>query len=220
MMRITVIGDSWASKRKVDASIAGAFSDCGIAACVRSHGYPGKRSDQIAHLMPVVSAGVVVLMVGLNDTVQHTGAANYRRSLVRILGRLQGCTVVALTIPRYDSARPSSKRLLDRVKHAAMRWLMDGGTRDVIKRYRAAVADLPIRWLNSDEFLPAFGPERFSGDGRHLTATEYDRLGAWIGHQLVVGYENTPRPTVDAQSASSTVAGVRPEMFRSSMKNR
>lgn len=181
-----VIGDSWASKGRLDAGGAQAI---GGRFC--SLGFSGRTAHEIAanlralpqdRLAIVGRPKTVLLLVGVNDVVQHIGPARYAagvRELTEAADQF-GDDIRVVEIPWTNPGVPAKsvpswgKRLLNR-------YVNDGGRKDVTAEYRRAV---PAE-IGYDDFIPSYaGYEDRYKDGLHLTTAEFGRLGRYLGQAI------------------------------------
>jgi lysophospholipase L1-like esterase len=199
---VLVVGDSWATGRKLDAGIRAALLErSGGPVEVISRGWAGAKSAEVARrarpLLPGLAARrparrVLVLVAGINDAFCHTGAGQLGRNARRLADAAVGLglEVVVLRVPYFNARDRSFDRTW--AWRLVRRWWRDGGLDDarLIDRYNRAL-ELWLggldgaRLLDSSPLLPPrVRPAAFRGDRLHLWPDGYARLGRWIGEQL------------------------------------
>jgi len=184
---VLVIGDSWASKGRLDegGAAAGTGQFCSL-------GFSGQRTSQIAAALraarPNIRARTVVLVAGVNDVAQHAGPKAYANGIedLKKEAAVLSDDVRVLEIPAAKSPI-HAQSLQGRARQTVQRFVHDRGRANVLSHYRAAVrADIDF-----DAFIPAYkGNEHRYSDGVHLTDDEYSRLGAYLRRAV----ENGPPP--------------------------
>lgn len=185
---VLVVGDSWGTAARLDEGLARAT---GLRSC--SVGYSGKRAGQIAAILrssPLPKAETIVMLVGVNDEVQHAGASTYANGVtaLRREAAKASSNVLLVELPRVDLERDDGSP-----QRRAKRWLQrhvwDRGEKEITQKYRAAVrADIPF-----DPFISSYATHRgmYKGDGIHLTDAAFDQLGEYLGLSVIA--EISPR---------------------------
>ncbi|RWB96506.1 MAG: hypothetical protein EOQ56_25635 [Mesorhizobium sp.] len=191
-IRIVVVGDSWASARKIDAGLSSAFP---VPVRICSVGFSGFNTKKIADALLVSDprldrlekavggrADYAVILAGVNDIVGHYGPEFYAFHAAQIRDRLSDISehVAILELPYVNTNAPSSHTFGD-LEHWLYRWLFDAGVIDPTDAYRAALSSrvasaglIPSPILTRDMFR----------DDVHLKESEYRNLGSFIGAGL------------------------------------
>jgi hypothetical protein len=199
--RILVVGESWASGGKFFPELPQTLSERlhgrGVAAC--SIGFSGRSSrhlylelvekfpkEKIYALFGGKRPEKVILMTGVNDEIQHVGAASYvefTKKLTEYFSDIDDVEVIS--IPRVNERGFRAPNLFSHVKRAVLRCLFDNCDLQVNDVYRLALSrDHPeLRMIEFDDFIDDYkGHERFfKSDGVHLTDEALHKYGAFIG---------------------------------------
>ncbi len=181
-LRVLVVGDSWASEQRLDGPLSQNARVCSVS-------YSGRTAREIiqsfqsdAALQAEVAALApqhAVLVVGVNDVMQHRGATAYAgavRDLAEALTRL-GASVRLLELPWTSNGAP--RPFPSMAKAAFYSCMFDGCRSEVTTEYRAAIgAELAV--VDYDTFAPAYDPADFKPDGVHLTDPRREDLARLI----------------------------------------
>lgn len=193
-----LVGDSWGTAGRTDLGIAQAMAARYGAARACSLGYSGRRAGTVGRRLGAIpkdyilaaTHGVpdhVILVVGINDTVEHTGRYLYAAGARDLIGHARGLgrNVSIVTIPVVDMQHDPSPRS-GRIKHFLGRVVFDLGEKEITRSYRSALlTDADVQLIDYDGFIPQYaGHEASYVDGRHLTPSEFGRFGRYIGGQL------------------------------------
>lgn len=209
-VRIAIIGDSWASGRKLDDFVEKDLHDRGWNVRITSHGHPGARSQLIYRDMfapqsdPHSSQDVLfgapfhaaVVLAGVNDSQGYIGADHYShhvRLIVEALSR-RGIFPLVVELPEYGIEQARSSDPLGRVRRRMMRMVYHHDQVDVIPMYRSALAknlqeSLPAdsyRIIDFDPVATDFNRSRdlYLPDAIHLSEKGRRALSAQIGLSL------------------------------------
>jgi hypothetical protein len=200
--RILVVGESWASEGKFFPELPQTVSDRlhgrGVRAC--SIGFSGRSSrllyfelrdkfpkDKIYALFGAKKPDKVILMTGVNDEIQHVGAANYveyTKKLSEYFSDVDDVEIISL--PRVNERRFKPPNLFSYVKRSILRCLYDNCDLQINDFYRIALSrDHPdLHMIEFDNFIDQYeGHEQFyASDGVHLTDESLHKYGAFIGN--------------------------------------
>lgn len=207
---VLVWGESWAARgrllphlpRTLAARVPGRVRVCQV-------GYSGLNThlqlerlrrdwsaDKLERVLGSAPTAVLVL-TGVNDVVQHVGAASYAddvRALAGALGTLAPVHVVEL--PMVNTSPPAG--IAQRTKRFVQRWMNDGGRDDVVPAYRAALAAGPRAFsvVDYDAFSrgPAVDRGLYERDGIHLTLAGFGAYGAYLGRMMPLPPVSPSRP--------------------------
>jgi lysophospholipase L1-like esterase len=184
---VLIIGDSWAARGRLNQPMANRIAKRAGAARVCSLAFPGRTSAEINADLPVIAERFdhVLLLVGVNDVVRHTGARVYGAAVSALALQASAIApdVEMVSIPRVDlihqHGAPEARR-----DHLARIASIDGGLADVTDRYRALAPILPM--INYDAFLPSYAghESRYRSDGIHLTAAGNAAFGAFLADKI------------------------------------
>ncbi len=197
--RILVVGDSWPGHLALLQGLQAGLDQRRRVSRTCAVSFPGFTANEVGASVrdPANAAAMVhalgaaptevVLVVGVNDTIQHGGPKAYKAGLqaLRDEFRLTAAKVFYLTVPRVELEKDRSPPL-QAAKHLFQRIVHDGGNQEVADRYERSIDDksdmVPIRYA---AFLPSYkGHEQSFVDGRHLTPAEFNRLGLYIASRL------------------------------------
>jgi hypothetical protein len=211
--RVLVVGESWASEGKVFPELPKAVSKRldgrGVQAC--SIGFNGRNSRllyaelrekfpkyKIYSFFEGKAPDKVVLMTGVNDTIQHIGASayvEYTKKLFEYFSEVDD--VEAISIPRVNERWFKPPNLFSRMKRNVLRCLYDGCNFQVNDVYRVALwRDHPnLQILEFDSFIDKFeGHEEFYRlDGVHLTDEYLHKYGEFVGSAMTLAAKEDPR---------------------------
>jgi hypothetical protein len=199
--RLLVVGESWASEGKFFPELPQTISDRlqgrGVRAC--SIGFTGRSSrhlylelrekfpkEKIYALFGAKKPDKVILMNGVNDEIQHVGAANYVEYTKKISEYFSEVDdVEIISIPRVNERRFKPPNLFSYVKRSILRCLYDNCDTQVNDVYRIALSrDHPeLRMIEFDDFIDQYeGYEHlYTSDGVHLTDDSLHQYGAFLG---------------------------------------
>jgi len=208
-IKIGVIGDSWASGRRLDRFIREAMHASGITAEVISAGSPGAKTRRMYRELRQGRSGgpqslgsilmddevdFLVVIAGVNDSASHVGSGFYAHHMSGIIQAVlaRGIVPVVVEIPEFGIAAPSSDKIFSRIKRALYVLLFDGGEVEVIEEYRrhlretlpAAIRDRIIL-VDARSVLPGYDATRsLYADPIHLNEEGNRRLGGLIGRTI------------------------------------
>lgn len=202
--RVLVIGESWASEGKVFPELPRAVSERlggkGVVAC--SVGFNGRNSRllyselrekypryKLYSLFEGQTPHKVVIMNGVNDEIQHVGAAayvEYTKKLVDYFSDVEDVEVIA--IPRVNERWFKPPNLFSHMKRNILRCFYDGCDFQVNDVYRVALwRDYPdMNVMEFDNFINKFEghEEYYKFDGVHLTDEWLHKYGKFIGSAM------------------------------------
>jgi len=184
--RVLVVGDSWVDGGNVDAAMAGTARVCSVSYSGLTgqdvlQSFTADRDARDAVLADLGHVTDAVMLVGVNDVIQHRGAAYYADGVKRLAEHLSTLAdrVVVLELPATQVAAGVLLPPME-VITTLFACLNDWCARDVTTPYRAAAASLPITLIDYDRLAPRFAPGDFEADGIHLTPQRYADLGRII----------------------------------------
>ncbi len=211
--RVLVVGESWASDGKVFPDLPRAVSrrlgGRGVQAC--SIGFNGRNSRllywelrekfpryRLYSLYDGKAPDKVILMTGVNDAIQHVGAAAYVEFTKKLVEYFSDAgNVEIISIPRVNERRFKPPNLFSRMKRNILRCFYDGCDFQVNDVYRVALwRDHPdLHILEFDDFIDKFeGHEGFyTPDGVHLTDEAYHKYGTFIGAAMTLSLNDIQR---------------------------
>jgi len=213
-VKIGIIGDSWVTDQKLDKAVLNAMLVSGIQAEVVSSGQPGAVSRQVyrnltsedinpysaRHILMDGDIDYLVVVVGINDTVEHIGRDFYAHHMLCIIKAIQlrGIHPVILEIPEYGIEITPPKSYLNYAKRLIYRFVYDGGNHDVISAYREALSAGLSSEIMKDMSIVAFSTlTRNYHDSldlyenpNHLSKKGYQKLGQLISETIVESYNN------------------------------
>ena len=195
-LRGLVVGESWAgygymfpnlpatlsarSQRPVTVcslSMDGATSQV-IADVLRVH------RKELSTLFGGQAPDFVIVLNGVNDQVQHVGAAQHARETAEIVDQFRDSPVYVVSAP-YIHVKRGLLPWRSRLRYLLNDYLHDGGRSDVAVSYRAAMRK-SAAWhvIDYDAFMPGFTPAAYKADGAHLTPQNFARYGTFLGTQI------------------------------------
>lgn len=181
--RVLVVGDSWASGGTIgalaDTARVCALSYPGLTATEVFHSFAGDEVGRAAVRADLGTITDAVVIAGVNDAIQHRGAAAYAQGVGELAAYL-GETVPRVFVLELPPVRtvPSGLSPALAAINGLFACLNDWCTVDVVSRYRSAAAKLPgtlIPYDGAAEGLASFAP-----DGVHLTPEGSLALGRVI----------------------------------------
>lgn len=204
--RVLVVGESWASDGKVFPELPEAVSNRlggrGVEAC--SVAFNGRNSrllyselrekfprHKLYSLFDGRPPNKVILMNGVNDEIQHVGAANYVEFTKKLVEYFPDAgDVEVISIPRVNERWFKPPNLFSRMKRNVLRCFYDGCDFQVNDVYRVALwRDHPdLHVIEFDNFIDRFEghEEYYKFDGVHLTDEWLHKYGAFIGRAMAL----------------------------------
>jgi hypothetical protein len=200
--KILVVGESWATDGKffpeLPMTVSQRLNGRGVQAC--SLGFSGRNSQllyqELREKFPTeILFGLygekkpdkVILMTGVNDEIQHVGAATYvkyTKKLVEYFSEVDSVEVIS--IPRVNERKFKSPNLYSRIRRSIFRCLYDNCDYQANDSYRMALwRDHPeLHMIEYDNFIDQYdGHEQgYTSDGVHLTDEYYHKYGTFIGN--------------------------------------
>ena len=208
-IKIAVIGDSWVTDKKLDQAISDTMLKNGTKAEVVSSGQPGAVSRQVyrnltsdestpyscKRFLRDKQIDFIVVVAGINDTVEHIGHNYYAHHMLCIIKTIQakGIYPIVVEIPEYGIAITPPKSFQNYAKRFVYRMLFDKGKHDVILDYRKA----PLAGLTPDirnnmtivEYAPLSCNYNDTLDlyenPNHLNEKGYHKLGQTIAETII-----------------------------------
>lgn len=195
-MKTVLLGDSWVAWGHLERPLTAILPDE-----VRSFGFPGATARDVDRRLradPTMlrEASTVVLVVGVNDTVQHRGARAYARHVLQIARFALAAHVrpFVVAVPSYDIDHVPAATFAGLLKRRLLA-LFDG--RNPIARYRRVLRErLASEHLDSAVTVidpPAFAPADFENPS-HLNASGSQRLAAAICQALTTARSPRRQP--------------------------
>lgn len=183
MKRVLVVGDSWAR--------GGTVEPLGDTARVCALSYPGLTAAEVFRSLAAdedsraavgADLGTVtdaVVIAGVNDAIQHRGAAAYSQGVADLAAHLANLAprVLVLELPPVRKAPQGLSPTLG-IINGLFACLNDWCAEDVVAPYRAAAANLPVTLIRYEDV--AAGLSSFAPDGVHLTPEGSIALGRVI----------------------------------------
>lgn len=204
--RVLVVGESWASDGKLFPDLPKAVSKRlggrGVEAC--SIAFNGRNSrllyaelrekfpkETLHALYDGKPPHKVIVMNGVNDEIQHVGAANYVEFTKKIVDYFDDAEdVEAISIPRVNERWFKPPNLFSRMKRNVLRCFYDGCDFQVNDLYRVALwRDHPeMHVIEFDNFIDKFEghEEYYKFDGVHLTDDYLHKYGTFIGQAMTL----------------------------------
>lgn len=204
--RVLVIGESWAADGKVfpelPKSVSERLGGRGVEAC--SIGFNGRNSRllyselrekfpkyRLYSLYEGKAPNKVILMTGVNDEIQHVGAANYVEFTKKLVDYFADADdVEVISIPRVNERWFKPPNLFSRMKRNVLRCFYDGCDFQVNDVYRVALwRDHPdLHIIEFDNFIDKFEghEEYYQFDGVHLTDEYLHKYGKFIGSAITL----------------------------------
>lgn len=214
-IRVGIIGDSWVAGQKLDQSIHDSLRTAGIDASVISFGHPGAKSRQIFRNLLSESAApyssrslwegkhlnYMIILAGVNDSAGHIGAEFYGHHMLNIVKFTQsiGAFPIIVEVPEYDIENAPPEGALSFVKRLLYKALYDGMQDDVIVGYRHALSEKLNTLPKNSYLIVKFDPfikdyseaKNLYANALHLNKQGYQRLGTYIGTQLVMQHKKS-----------------------------
>ena len=211
--RLLVVGESWASGGKffpeLPQAISSRLGGRGVEAC--SIGFAGRNSkllyfelrekfptDRLYGYYDERKPDKVILMTGVNDEIQHVGAASYveyTKKLVEYFSDVDDVEIISL--PRVAERQFRAPNLYSGLKRTLLRCLYDGCRLQVNELYRIALwRDHPeLHVIEYDDFISSYDghEECYTMDGVHLTEECLHKYGAFIGKATSLKSEASAR---------------------------
>lgn len=203
---VLVVGESWASDGKVFPELPKVVSKRlggrGVQAC--SIGFNGRNSRllyselrekfpkyRLYSLYDSNPPNKVILMTGVNDVIQHVGAANYVEFTKKLTEYFADADdVEVISIPRVNERWFKPPNLFSRMKRNVLRCFYDSCDFQVNELYRVALwRDHPdLHVLEFDNFVDRFEghEEYYKLDGVHLTDEYLHKYGRFIGEAMTL----------------------------------
>jgi len=197
---ILIIGESWASDGKLFPELplitSARLNGRGVMAC--SIGFSGRNSkllyyelrekfskEMIRNLFNNAAPNKLLVMTGVNDTIQHIGASNYVEYTKKIVEFFDNISdVEVITIPRVNERTFLSPNLFSAIKRSILRCLYDHCDYQVNDLYRVALwRDHPeLRMIEYDDFIDEYRDHEYchTQDGIHLTDEYYHKYGIFL----------------------------------------
>lgn len=199
--KILVVGESWASDGRIFPElpkiVSARLDGRGVVAC--SIGFSGRNSRLLYHeliekfpharirqLFGGAAPDKLLLMTGVNDTIQHIGASNYVEYTKKLVDYFEGVEDIQLiSIPRVNERTFRPPNLYSSIKRDILRCIYDGCDYQVNDVYRTALwRDHPeLRVIDYDDFIDEFRDHEHchTPDGIHLTGEYYHKYGTFLG---------------------------------------
>lgn len=195
--RVLVLGESWAAGDRLLPELSDALSSVEPSR-VCTMGYSGRTAAEILAEFSTEDglgqasealggrADRLLVISGVNDTLQHVGAENYASNVAAIVEFVGAPNAYVVEVP-WVSERASSN-ILRNIKRGLSRYLNDGGSEDVTQAYRDAVAASEANFMiiDYDAFMPEFDASSFQPDGIHLTPEGFKSYGAYLGRAMAL----------------------------------
>lgn len=204
--RVLAIGESWASDGKLlpelPQAVSARLGGRGVQAC--TIGFAGRNSrllyselrekfprSRLYSLFDGKAPNKVVILNGVNDEIQHVGAAAYVEYTKKIVEYFPDADdVEVVSIPRVNERWFKPPNLFSRMKRNILRCFYDGCDFQVNDVYRVALwRDHPdLHILEFDNFIDRFEghEEYYAFDGIHLTNEYYHKYGRFIGSAMLL----------------------------------
>jgi hypothetical protein len=204
--KILIVGESWASDGRIFPELprfaSARLDGRGVTAC--SIGFSGRNSRLLYHelvekfprsrirgLFGGAEPDKLLLMTGVNDTIQHIGAANYVEYTKKLVDYFEGVDDIQLiSIPRVNERTFKPPSLYSAIKRNILRCFYDGCDYQVNDVYRIALwRDHPeLRMIEYDDFIDEFREHEHchTPDGIHLTGEYYHKYGTFLGVTMSV----------------------------------
>lgn len=213
-VKIGIIGDSWVADQKLDQAVLGTMLVSGIQAEVVSSGQPGAVSRQIyrnltsedispfssRYLLMDEDIDYLVVVAGINDTVEHIGRDYYAHHMLCIIKAAQtrGMHPIIVEIPEYGIEITPSKSFLNYAKRLIYRIAYDGNDHRVITAYREALRAGLTPEMMKDMSIVALStlnknyPEstELYENPNHLSKEGYQKLGQMISETIIKSHKN------------------------------
>ena len=197
-LNVLVVGESWAAGGRLfpelNTEIAhretGPVHVCSMAFSGKNTGkiYRGVRHQMRTSLPALFGGrqpGIVLVLNGVNDQMQHVGAGRYADNTAQLARLFPSSKVMVVSAPtiRFN---PDRLPALLKLKAELQKYVFDYGEDDPLARYRQALRELhpEIRVLPYDSFMPTFDKGRYQPDGIHLTPQSFHEYGSFLGKGL------------------------------------
>lgn len=214
-LKIGIIGDSWVVDQQLDQAVLDGMLDAGIQAEVVSSGQPGATSRQIyrnltsdnmtpysgRHLLQDENLDYLVVVAGVNDTVEHIGREFYAHHMLCIIKAIlnRGIHPVILEVPEYGIEETPSKSFQNYMKRLVYRMLFDKNEKDVIIAYRdalrMAIPPALMEKISVVEFSPLTqnysGSKEYFSNPNHLSKDGSRKLGQMIAKAIIESEKKT-----------------------------
>lgn len=211
--KILIVGESWASDGRIFPELpkfaSARLDGRGVAAC--SIGFSGRNSrllyyelvekfphSRIRGLFGGAAPDKLLLLTGVNDTIQHIGASNYVEYTKKLVDYFEGVEDIQLiSIPRVNERTFRPPNLYSAVKRTILRCFYDACDYQVNDVYRTALwRDHPeLSVIEYDDFIDEFRDHEHchTPDGIHLTGEYYHKYGTFIGVTMSIRKEDHKR---------------------------
>ena len=180
---VLVVGDSWGGKGRLDDGLSRGIAENNGDGKGCSIGLSGRTANEIAEqiAIPKERFSKIILLVGVNDVILHTGAKSYGNGVLNLKKKLEGFSdeIILVSIPRVNLVDGYGS-FHGKVKHYVYRWIFDRGVYEVTESYRAEAPNM--RTINFDDFISSYAInlDKYV-DNAHLTNDGYAKLGYFIG---------------------------------------
>ena len=206
--RIGVIGDSWVADGRFDPFLATACSEINLPVKIFSNGIKGadsKRvrkeligkqpgSNQPSGILSVPEIRTIIVVAGVNDVLEHRGAAYYADNIFSIARLLSGMgiTTLILEIPRFGlNVEPRLSRV-EFLRRRIRRWLKEKSSDDQIGCYRLKLRNEleknrlgGVLLINPDTVIPDYRvSSSLYSNPYHLNEEGNRLLAAVVAHTL------------------------------------
>ncbi len=202
---VLVVGESWAAGSAYFPQLADEVSKANQGQSVKicSIGYPRRNALRIKKIVTeTLSPSLIremfngnvpnktILLLGVNDTIEHVGEKNYAENVNAIYRFFSGFSDVRLsTIPNINEEHFVSPNLLSKSKRVILECVFDGCQASVAEKYRRYLHTRypDIKSINYDDFIASYedSPQMYQGDGIHLTKEAQDKFGGFLGKNLM-----------------------------------
>ena len=210
--RLLVVGESWATGGKFFPELPQAISERlhgrGVNACAIA--FAGRNSkllyfelrekfptDRLYGYYDEKKPDKVILMTGVNDEIQHVGAASYveyTKKLVEYFSEVDDVELISL--PRVAERQFKAPNLYSAIKRTLLRCIYDGCDVQVNDLYRIALwRDHPeLHVIEYDDFISSYDghEECYTFDGIHLTEECLHKYGAFLGRAALLAKGDAP----------------------------
>lgn len=156
-IKVGIIGDSWVLGTKLKEYFEAELREFGIIAEVINEGHGGASSKQIyldlfipeterfssRNILFSEDVDYCIIIAGVNDSAGYLGADFYAYHMGRIASALcaRGIVPVILELPEFGIEETKSFSTGHGIKLLLLRYLFNGGEKNVIGAYRAALLD-------------------------------------------------------------------------------
>ncbi|NTU53984.1 MAG: SGNH/GDSL hydrolase family protein [Chlorobiaceae bacterium] len=208
-INIGIIGDSWVSGKKIDQPLEQAMSASGFETKIISSGQPGATSRDIYRnlfldksaryssnaLLMDEDIDYLVIVAGVNDSVQHYGASFYAHHtlLVAQTALARGIIPVIVEVPEYGIEKFSPSGLISWYMNTLYLWIFDHGNKKVMKSYRSELRKSIPQNITDKVIMVDFSmitedyetSKYLYDDPAHLNREGNVRLGKLIGNSII-----------------------------------